>query len=67
MKIYLINLDRSPDRLTWFMGQVEGKGLDVVRVPAVDARLLDESDFDRLLKLTSGKKFHVSSRDGLPA
>lgn len=55
MKIYLINLDRSPGRLAWFMGQVEGKGLDVVRVPAIDARLLDENEFNRLLKLTSGQ------------
>lgn len=54
MKVYLINLDRSPERLAWFMGQVEGKGLDVVRVPAVDARQLPNEEFERLLKLTSG-------------
>lgn len=54
MKVYLINLDRSPERLAWFMGQVEGKGVDVVRVPAVDARGLPDDEFERLLKLTSG-------------
>lgn len=54
MKVYLINLDRSPERLEWFMGQVEGKGIDVVRVPAVDARQLPNDEFERLLTLTSG-------------
>lgn len=36
------------------MSQVKGKEVDVVRVPAVDARELPDGEFERLLKLTSG-------------
>jgi glycosyl transferase family 25 len=56
MKVYLINLDRSPDRLSWFRRQTEGMDIDLVRVPAVDAKNLPESELDRLRALSSGRR-----------
>lgn len=54
MKVYFINLDRSPDRLAWFRNQGEALGLDLVRVPAVDAGKLDATEIARLNALSSG-------------
>lgn len=54
MKVYFINLDRSPGRLDWFMAQVAGMDLETVRVSAVDAKLLPEEEFERLRRLSSG-------------
>lgn len=56
MKVYLINLDRSPDRLAWFRGQTEGMEIDLVRVPAVDAKDLPEAELNRLRALSSGRR-----------
>jgi glycosyl transferase family 25 len=38
VRIYVLNLDRSPERLQTFMRSFEPLGLDVVRVPAVDGK-----------------------------
>ncbi|WP_185985239.1 glycosyltransferase family 25 protein [Aureimonas mangrovi] len=54
-KAYLINLDRSQDRLKRIRGEAERAGVELVRVPAVDGRtvpaaeraLLDEPGFLR--------------------
>jgi glycosyl transferase family 25 len=54
MKVYFINLDRSPDRLAWFRNRGEALGLDLVRVPAVDAAKLDAAEMARLTALSSG-------------
>lgn len=54
MKVYFINLDRSPDRLAWFRSRGEALGLDLVRVPAVDAAKLDAAEMARLAALSSG-------------
>lgn len=54
MKVYFINLDRSPDRLAWFSRQGEVLGLDLVRVPAVDGRTLDANEMARLTAMSSG-------------
>lgn len=43
LRTYLINLDRSLDRLNWFMRQAETLGLDVVRVPAIDGDTIPTS------------------------
>lgn len=43
MRAYLVNLDRSPDRLGFFMEQARLLGLDVERVPAIDGRTLPEA------------------------
>lgn len=56
MKIYLINLDRAAERLSWFRQQIDGKGLDLIRVAAVDASRLDEAELDRWRALSSGQK-----------
>ena len=39
-RVYVINLDRSPDRLEKFMQSFEPTGLDIVRVAAVDGKEL---------------------------
>lgn len=52
MKCYLINLDRSSDRLQFMSGQFgflksrasREDGIDLVRVPAIDARTLDDAE-----------------------
>ena len=43
MKSYLINLDRSPERLAHFTEQARRAGLDFDRISAVDGRTLDET------------------------
>ena len=55
MKVHFINLDRSPDRLAWFQRQAARLGLDLVRVPAVDALNLEEGEITRLRGLSSRK------------
>ncbi|MCX7304537.1 MAG: glycosyltransferase family 25 protein [Hyphomicrobiales bacterium] len=54
MKVYFINLDRSTDRLAWFLSRGRALGLDLVRVTAVDARGLDEAEMERMRALSSG-------------
>jgi len=39
-RVYVINLDRAPDRLEKFMQSFESTGLDIVRVAAVDGKEL---------------------------
>lgn len=56
MKVYYINLDRSPERRAWFTQQAEALGLDLVRVPAVDGRELPAEELDHWRKLTAGNK-----------
>ena len=41
MKAYLINLDRSPERLALFTEQARNSGVAFTRLPAVDGRNLD--------------------------
>lgn len=55
MKVYFINLDRSPERLDWFRKQTEGMHIDLVRVSAVDARQLPDAELARLRALSSGR------------
>lgn len=43
MKAYLINLDRSPERLAHFSVQARRAGLAFERIAAVDGRALDEA------------------------
>lgn len=40
MQFYLINLDRSPDRLSWMSSRLNQLGISPVRVPAVDGKQL---------------------------
>jgi len=42
---YLINLDRTPDRLTAIKKELAKIDMDFIRIPAVDARNLDYSKF----------------------
>ncbi len=40
MNVFLINLDRSQDRLTWISNRFQQLGIKPVRVPAVDGKML---------------------------
>src|SRR5882757_577119 len=44
LRVYVINLDRSPDRLERFMADNTMPGLDIVRVPGVEGQLLNRPD-----------------------
>lgn len=56
MKVYYINLDRSPERCAWFMQQARTLGLDLVRVAAIDGRQLPTEELDRWRALSEGNK-----------
>ncbi|MET3660973.1 glycosyltransferase family 25 protein [Aquamicrobium ahrensii] len=56
MKVYYINLDRSPERRAWFTRQTDALGLDLVRVSAVDGRELPAAELDHWRKLSEGHK-----------
>lgn len=49
MKSYVINLDRSPERLAHFSAQAVRAGLTFERLPAVDGRLLDAQESARIV------------------
>jgi len=58
-KVYIINLDRSPERLSNFMQSFGAVGLEIVRVPAVDGSelTLPHPDYDeRKHRLYHGKQ-----------
>ncbi|TMV83100.1 glycosyltransferase family 25 protein [Thioclava sp. BHET1] len=44
MKSFVINLDRSPERLEFMASQLSGLGLDWHRVPAIDGNTLDTDE-----------------------
>ena len=52
---YLINLDRSPERLEYFLEQANAVGLELVRVAAVDGNELDEDTKATLFARRTGK------------
>jgi len=45
LQLYVINLDRSPDRLTHITAVFTKLGLDFIRVRAVDGKTLSEQEF----------------------
>ncbi|WP_136657832.1 glycosyltransferase family 25 protein [Nitratireductor sp. XY-223] len=55
LKVYLINLDRSADRLRWFVGATRRLDFDLVRIPAVDGSLLPESKVAEYAGRASGE------------
>ena len=54
---YLINLDRSQDRLAYSKCEFERYGLDFVRIQAVDGRDLDIADFPQATR--NGWAYHT--------
>ncbi len=48
MKAYLINLDRSHDRLQRMQGQFAKAGLEFIRVPAVDGRVMEPEELAKI-------------------
>lgn len=57
MKVYFINLDRTPERLGWFTKQVHGMAIELVRVPAADAKDMSETELQHWRGLSSGRSF----------
>jgi glycosyl transferase, family 25 len=55
VKCYVINLDRSPDRMAWMTSQTEPVGIAVKRVPAVDGKLLEERELSRWKSVMSNR------------
>ncbi|MFN7290465.1 MAG: glycosyltransferase family 25 protein, partial [Pirellula sp.] len=49
MKTYLINLDRSPDRLEFFQDQANKVGISFERISAIDGRSLPESTWKTII------------------
>ncbi len=47
MRVVVINLDRSPERLAEFGAEAARCGLDFERLPAIDGRLLADRDIAR--------------------
>lgn len=60
LKAYLINLDRSPERLAFMDEQLKRLGVDYERVPAVDGRALTPEErvrgFSRVRSFIASKK-----------
>ena len=60
LKAYLINLDRSPERLAFMDEQLKRLGVDYKRVPAVDGRALSPEErargFSRVRSFIASKK-----------
>ncbi len=59
MKSYLINLDRSCDRLAFMMEQFRKLGCDFTRVGAVDARMFTPEQVQDAL--ASNQNGHILS------
>lgn len=59
MKIYLINLDRSPERLARMQSILRSMGLEFTRFPAVDGSLLTEEELSAKVRLVDGRP-HLS-------
>ena len=53
---YVINLDRSPERLEHFRLQAAREGLEFQRISAVDGSLLEKSAMDGLLSVGPGHR-----------
>lgn len=47
MQFYLINLDRSPERLAWISGRLIELSITPNRIPAVDGKQLSSQDLER--------------------
>ncbi|GKX32568.1 MAG: glycosyl transferase [Rhizobiaceae bacterium MnEN-MB40S] len=47
MRILLINLDRSPDRLAWMQKEMDERGLTFDRISAVDFQSLSQDEISR--------------------
>lgn len=56
MKRYIINLDRSEDRLEHIKTTFEQAGLDYIRISAVDGRSLPEEEYQRLTQIRNWPK-----------
>ncbi|AQS40849.1 MAG: Glycosyltransferase [Candidatus Tokpelaia hoelldobleri] len=54
MKLYVINLDRSPERLAAVTAQFQAQGLELTRIAAFDAKFMDEETYQ---KLTIGQNY----------
>lgn len=60
--VYLINLDRSPDRLEKITPLIKQLDYPTIRIPAVDARKMSDEDIRSYLKIEAYK--HIPFRAG---
>ncbi len=60
MKTFLVNLDRSPERLAFMKAQLDRLGIAFERIPAIDGRALTPADrarrFSRVRSFIAAKK-----------
>jgi len=49
MRIYLINLDRAPERLQYMQKAFDEAGLEFTRIPAVDGKQLSDQEISRVV------------------
>ncbi len=54
MKAFVINLDRSPDRLEHMQREFERIGVSFIRSPGVDGTLLSQSEREEFAEARSG-------------
>ena len=60
--IYVINLDRRPDRMRSIAGQLDRLGLEATRVPAVDARTLADDELRARVNSGGGPRLRALDR-----
>ena len=60
--IYVINLDRRPDRMRSIAGQLDRLGLEATRVPAVDARNLTDDELRARADPDAGHRLRALDR-----
>lgn len=51
LPIYVINLDRRPDRLRWITANLDRLGLKAYRIPAIDARTVTDEELNVRVRL----------------
>lgn len=60
--IFVINLDRRPDRMRSIAGQLDRLGLEATRVPAVDARNLTDDELRARVNSDGGHRLRALDR-----
>ena len=59
--IYIVNLDRSPERLTYIQRQFSKRNLEFNRIPAVDGAKLPKSELSRYKNESKYSLLHYAS------
>ena len=71
LKVYLINMDRNPERLAFMRSNFENLGIPFERFPAVDGRKLGDAAFERFKSIrplkNSGDLYAPQGRQWTPS